>query len=59
VDNRYPILVPGARLDLAVDQLEYLLDNHSWISIHLLRVDPIWDPLRDHPKFQALLEKYK
>jgi hypothetical protein len=22
-----------------------------------LRLDPLYDPLRDHPRFQALLEK--
>ncbi len=24
-----------------------------------LRLDPTWDSLRDHPRFQALLEKYE
>ena len=27
-------------------------------SVGLLRLDPVWDPLRYHPRFQALLEKY-
>jgi len=29
------------------------------MSIPLLRIDPIWDPLRGHPGFEALLEKYE
>ena len=28
-------------------------------SIGLLKVDPLWDPLRDNPRFQALLAKYE
>ena len=42
--------------DLAVDQLDYLLSIPSKLSRPLLRLDPRWDPLRDHPRFQALLE---
>jgi serine/threonine-protein kinase len=44
--------------DAAINQLEYLLSIPSWLSAPLLRIDPRWDLLRDHPRFQALLEKY-
>ena len=30
----------------------------SWLTVHILEIDPIWDPLRDHPRFQSLLERY-
>jgi len=42
----------------ALERLEYLLNNPSWLSPPFLRMDPRWDPLKDDPMFQALLEKY-
>jgi hypothetical protein len=44
--------------DLAIDQLEVLLSIPSWLSAAWLEFDPFWAPLRDHPRFQALLDKY-
>jgi hypothetical protein len=35
-----------------------MLPTPSWLTVHLLEIDPIWDPLRDHPRFQALLERF-
>jgi hypothetical protein len=29
------------------------------LSVGLLRLDPVWDPLRNDPRFRALLEKYE
>ncbi len=43
--------------DAAVDRLETLLDFSGSYSGALIEMDPLWDPIRDHPRFQALLEK--
>jgi serine/threonine-protein kinase len=46
----------------AVHQLDYLLSIPSFeflwqvVSIPLLKIDPMWDPLRNHLEFQRLLE---
>ena len=45
--------------DLAIDQLDYLLSHPSRVQIEGVRSHPVYDPLRDHPRFQALLEKYE
>jgi len=43
--------------ETALRQVEYLLSIPSWLSPALLRIEPYWDPLRDHPQFQKLLEQ--
>jgi serine/threonine-protein kinase len=52
-------LARAGRFDEAIDVLEHLLSGPGGISVQKLRIDPDWDPLRDHPRFQALLEKYE
>ncbi len=44
--------------DLAIDQLDTLLGIPSNVQVEILRIDPLWDALRDNPRFQALLAKY-
>jgi non-specific serine/threonine protein kinase len=42
----------------AIDKLEYLLKIPAgWPGVHIgfLKVNPVWKPLRDHPRFQKLL----
>jgi len=53
------VLLIAGESEAALDQLEILLPiPGSWTaSVTRLRLDPVWDPLRDHPRFQALLEK--
>jgi serine/threonine protein kinase/tetratricopeptide (TPR) repeat protein len=53
------IYVMVGQYEAALDQLEYLLSIPSKLSVALLRIEPYWDPLRDHPRFKALLEKYE
>ena len=45
--------------DAAIDRLERLLAVPSPTAVPMLRIDPSWNPLRDHPRFQALLAKYE
>ena len=45
--------------EAALEQIEYLLSNPSWISAPYLRMDPRWNSLRDDPRFQVLLEEYE
>jgi tetratricopeptide (TPR) repeat protein len=53
------VYVMVGEYDLAIEQLEYLLSIPGELSIPLLRLDPAWNPLRDHPRFKKLIEQGK
>jgi serine/threonine-protein kinase len=59
VRNLAVIYVLAGEDEAALDQIEYVLSIPSWVSVPILRAEPYWDPLRDHPRFLALLEKYE
>ena len=59
VKNLASIYVMVGEFDAAIDQLEYMLSIPASLSIPLLRLDPAWDPLRDHRRFKRLLEEGK
>jgi tetratricopeptide (TPR) repeat protein len=40
--------------DAALDQLSILLATPAHFSVQLLRLDPRWDPLRNHPRYRDL-----
>ncbi|MDX1576965.1 MAG: protein kinase [Gemmatimonadota bacterium] len=44
--------------EMALDHLEYLLGRpQRSISVPLLRSSPLWDPLREHARFQELVRE--
>ena len=43
----------------ALDLIEELLENPGGSYVGPFRIDPVWDPLRELPRFQDLLEKYE
>jgi len=53
------IYVMVGEFDAAIDLLEYLLDRPGMMSIPLLRLDPAWEPLRNHPRFKKLIKEDK
>jgi serine/threonine-protein kinase len=59
VRNLANIYVLVGEHDLAIDRIEHLLAIPSTMTVGYLRSHPNWDPLRDNPRFQALLEKYE
>jgi TolB-like protein/Tfp pilus assembly protein PilF len=44
--------------DNALSLLEHLLEIPSSLSVHMLQLDPIWDSLRNDPRFIELLKKH-
>jgi tetratricopeptide (TPR) repeat protein len=59
VEDLARIYVMVGEFDAAIDKLEFLLSRPGQTSIHLLRLDPAWAPLRNHPRFKKLIESVK
>jgi len=60
IENLARIYVLCGENEEAINQIEYLLSIPAGfiISIQSLQLDPIWDPLHQHPRFQQLLKKH-
>jgi eukaryotic-like serine/threonine-protein kinase len=52
------VYIEVGEYDAALDQMEYLLSIPSSFSVAYYRLDPRYDPLRNLPRYQQLLEKY-
>ena len=55
--TRWKALFLGEQ-DAALDLLESLLSRPGPLTAAMLKVDPIWNPLRGNPRFQTLLKKH-
>jgi tetratricopeptide (TPR) repeat protein len=48
------VYVMVGEYDKALTKIEYLLSIPGELSVPLLKIDPIWAPLRNHLRFQKL-----
>ena len=44
--------------DEAFRLLDHLLDVPNGLTVPMLKLEPMWDPLRKDPRYQALIDKY-
>jgi eukaryotic-like serine/threonine-protein kinase len=42
----------------ALKQIDFLLSNQTGFSVNILKLDPLFDPLRNLPEYRRIIEKY-
>jgi len=57
IQNLALIYTMVGKYDEAIGQIEDLLSRPGPLSIPLLKLDPAWYPLYDHPRFKKLIEQ--
>ena len=54
--NFAEVLVIFGLYDEALEQLELIMSIPGFTSTAYLRIDPLWEPLRQYPRFKDLIE---
>ena len=54
-EDRARILAQIGDAGAALDEIDRLLEAPSTLTLQVLRTDPIWDPIRDDPRFRRLV----
>jgi len=56
-DRAYTYAIVGD-YDAALDEIEGLLSIPSWMSVGLLQIDPLLAPLRNHPRYDEIINRH-
>ena len=51
------VLAMTGNRDEAIRRLEQAVTDHDSLSVAMMKIDPMLDPLRGDPRFEALVQK--